>query len=243
MDCSGKQEETLHVKRNSQSWSSRMSINRMKHELGVVVQRPICTKWLQRVASSVREPVRMPFNRVEHDRVNVAQGGFTSSGYDHEWPSTAGWLTPSEKWSNTVRCKPRFSSFFSSLLCFFKIQKTEKQKLWSEGSNGGRQRDEEHPSSDTNCWEWTRPPVRKRSYNNLFKGKNLRMGDVKQHNTHRERERGTKSITLLTKVCNSYKWTTTFTKGYKVTLYSDSLRATALYANYINGPNLGTQRG
>ena len=36
---------------------------------------------------------------------------------------------------------------------------------------------------------------------------------------------------------------TTFTKGYKVTLYSDSLRATALYAIYTNGPNLGTQRG
>ena len=37
--------------------------------------------------------------------------------------------------------------------------------------------------------------------------------------------------------------TTTFTKGYKVTLYSDSLRATALYAIYINGPNLGCPRG
>ena len=33
------------------------------------------------------------------------------------------------------------------------------------------------------------------------------------------------------------------TKGYKVTLYSDSLRATALYAIYTNGPNLGYQRG
>ena len=41
-------------------------------------------------------PVRMSFNRVEHDRVNVAQGGFTSSGYDHEEQSTTGWLTPSE---------------------------------------------------------------------------------------------------------------------------------------------------
>ena len=58
--------------------------------------------------------------------------------------------------------------------------------------------------------------------------------------TQRERERGTKSITLLTKVCATvYKWTTTFVKGYKVTLYSDSLRATALYPIYTNGPNLG----
>ena len=59
----------------------------------------------------------------------------------------------------------------------------------------------------------------------------------------REREReAQRGMTLLT-ICNSYKMTTTFTKGYKVTLYSDSLRATALYPIYINGPNLGTQRG
>ena len=37
--------------------------------------------------------------------------------------------------------------------------------------------------------------------------------------------------------------TTTLTKGYKVTLYSDLLRATSLYAIYINGPNLGCPRG
>ena len=63
--------------------------------------------------------------------------------------------------------------------------------------------------------------------------------------THRGRERETHTqidISLLTKG-NSYKWTTTFEKGYKVTLYSDSLRATALYPIYINGPNLGTQIG
>ena len=37
--------------------------------------------------------------------------------------------------------------------------------------------------------------------------------------------------------------TTTLIKGYKVTLYSDSLRATALYAIYRNGPNLGCPKG
>ena len=70
--------------------------------------------------------------------------------------------------------------------------------LWSEVSNGGRQRDEGHPSSDTNCWEWGRPPVRKRSHNNLFWRKNLRMGDMKERNTHThtERERGTKNISI-----------------------------------------------
>ena len=76
--------------------------------------------------------------------------------------------------------------------------------------------------------------------------KYLRMGDMKQ-NTHRERERererGTKNVYIHIQG-NSYKMTTTtFTKGYKVTLYSDSLRATSLYAIYTNGPNLGTQRG
>ena len=59
----------------------------------------------------------------------------------------------------------------------------------------------------------------------------------------RERERGTKKYLLLAE-CNSYNnEQPTFTKGYKVTLYSDSLRANALYANYTNGPNLGYQRG
>ena len=78
--------------------------------------------------------------------------------------------------------------------------------------------------------------------------KNLRIGEAKQ-NTHRERERerererGTKNLSIFIQ-SNSYKLEQpTFTKGYKVTLYSDSLRATALYANYTNGPNLGTQRG
>ena len=70
--------------------------------------------------------------------------------------------------------------------------------------------------------------------------KNLRIGESK---IRIERERGTKSISLFKK-CNSYKIiTTTFSKGYKVTLYSDSLRETALYAIYINGPNLGCPRG
>ena len=72
-----------------------------------------------------------------------------------------------------------------------------------------------------------------------------RMGDVKQRNTHRERERERHkeyhSINKNATVTNNEQ--PTFTKGYKVTLYSDSLRATALYAIYTNGPNLGTQRG
>ena len=33
--------------------------------------------------------------------------------------------------------------------------------------------------SRTSCWEWRRPPVRKRSHNNLFLRKNLRIADMK----------------------------------------------------------------
>ena len=63
--------------------------------------------------------------------------------------------------------------------------------------------------------------------------------------THRqrEREREAQRVYLYSQNATVTKWTTTFEKGYKVTLYSYSLRATALYPIYINGPNLGTQIG
>ena len=71
------------------------------------------------------------------------------------------------------------------------------------------------------------------------------MGDMKQDRirTERDRERGTRSISLINKNATVTRMTITFTKGYKVTLYSDSLTATALYAIYTNGPNLGYPRG
>ena len=63
--------------------------------------------------------------------------------------------------------------------------------------------------------------------------------------TERERERERhKEVYLYYQECNSYNnEQPTFTKGYKVTLYSDSLRATTLYPIYTNGPNLGYQGG
>ena len=99
------------------------------------------------------------------------------------------------RWSNGMRCKPFLLLLLSSLF----LQMQEKQKtrmcdlkvLTAAGSG-----DEEHPSSDTNCWEWTRLPMRKRSYNNLFKRKNLCMGDVKQHNMHTQREREAQRVYL-----------------------------------------------
>ena len=71
------------------------------------------------------------------------------------------------------------------------------------------------------------------------------MGDMEQ-DTHREGERdgGTnRYISISNSYNNEQPTTTTFTIGYKVTLYSDSLRETTLYAIYTNGPNLGYQRG
>ena len=65
----------------------------------------------------------------------------------------------------------------------------------------------------------------------------------------REREIGTSkryislSIATVTIITSITTTTTTFTKGYEVTLYSDYLRATALYAIYRNSPNLGCPKG
>ena len=59
-----------------------------------------------------------------------------------------------------------------------------------------------------------------------------------------QREREAQRVyLLLTRMQPLQEWTKTFTKGYKVTLYSDSLRETALYAIYTNGPNLGCPKG
>ena len=58
----------------------------------------------------------------------------------------------------------------------------------------------------------------------------------------RERERHKKalyfSIAIVTIIT-----TTNLTKGYKVTLYSDYLRATAVYAIYRNSANMGCPKG
>ena len=70
------------------------------------------------------------------------------------------------------------------------------------------------------------------------------MGDMKNViRTKREREReAQRGVSLLSRM-QQLQMNNQPTRGYKVTLYSDSLRATALYANYISGPNLGYQRG
>ena len=85
---------------------------------------------------------------------------------------------------------------------------------------------------------WGRRPSMPRQEQHFVMVKNLCVCVCKiDTHTEREREIGTKKRYIP--VATNYKMTTTFTKGYKVTIYSDSLRATALYAIYTNGPNLG----
>jgi hypothetical protein len=50
----------------------------------------------------------------------------------------------------------------------------------------------------------------------------------------RERDREAQKTFLFHKAIIQHP---TLQKGYKVTIYSDRLRATTLYANYINGQN------
>ena len=74
--------------------------------------------------------------------------------------------------------------------------------------------------------------------------KNLRVGEIKirtkrerERERERERHKGYISIQEMQQLQLTTKTTTTttpFIKGYKVTLYNDSLRATSLYAIYIN---------
>ena len=74
--------------------------------------------------------------------------------------------------------------------------------------------------------------------------KNLRM---RMSNIHREREgerdRHKKTLYFLIATIITISTTPSLTKGYKVTLYSDYLRATSLYAIYRNSPNLGCTKG
>ena len=51
--------------------------------------------------------------------------------------------------------------------------------------------------------------------------KNLRIGEGTHNTTQRERERGTKNISINKNATVTNDNQPTFTKGYKVTLYSD----------------------
>ena len=139
--------------------------------------------------------------------------------------------------------------FFFSLLCFFKC-KTEKQNIvfrkfewrpvagwWTSntlipivGDEQGRQCGRDHTIDlclgRTCVWK-IQDRIRR------------------ERERERERERGRErhKECLYSWKGNNYKWQPTFTKGYKVTLYSDWLRATALYAIKLQKwPELGLSK-
>ena len=60
---------------------------------------------------------------------------------------------------------------------------------------------------------------------------------------HREREREREREAQKTFYSIETIIQPTLQKGYKVTIYSDRLRATTIYANYTNGPNLIYTKG
>ena len=128
----------------------------------------------------------------------------------------------------------------SFLFVFFLLcspRKTKNRMLWFY--DDGQQRVEEPPT----LWYQMlgmKPSMRKTKQHSVMI-KNLRMR-ISKICVERKREIGTKKRYITRG--NSYKWQpTTFTKGYKVTLYSDCPRATTLYAIHINSPNLGCPKG
>ena len=145
------------------------------------------------------------------------------------------WLAYSKCWSNIVRCKLCVSPLFSLL-----FKKNGKNRmLWFY--DDGWHRVEEPPM----LWYQmlgTRPSVRKSKQHSVWWRACVWDNEIDtQREREREREIGTKKQYIP--IGNSYKWQPALTKGYKVTLYSAYLRATALYVIYINGPNLGCPKG
>ena len=138
-----------------------------------------------------------------------------------------------------MRCKPCFSSSSSlfSVSSRYKAEKTEccdpKIRMGASsvmkdihalipnvGSGEGRQ-----------C---------RRDHTTIICGEEIpAYGRYETRYAQRERERGTKRYNSIS---NNYNEQPTFTKGYKVTLYSDSLRATALYAVGKHVPPDGRRR-
>ena len=92
--------------------------------------------------------------------------------------------------------------------------------------------------SDTRCWGQGRQCG---STNNICDEEEPAYEN--EQDTHTHTEIGTKMALYFSIATVTITTTTTLTKGYKVTLYSDYLRATALYAIYRNSSNLGCPKG
>ena len=153
--------------------------------------------------STVRKPVRMSFNRMEHDRINVArktpnvgQGGFTPSGYDHEWQSIARWLTPNE--NDLTQQNANLLLLSSPFRQDAKNRKTEIRDSRNQmtADSGMKNIIALIPNVGSR-----RPPVRKRDHTRFYFVEEICVWEMWSNtiHTHRERERGTKSYIFISK--------------------------------------------
>ena len=146
----------------------------------------------------------MSSNRVEHDRINVAQGGFTPSGYDNEQQSTTGWLTPNEndltRWdANHVFLLSTFFTVSSNA----KNRKTEIRDSRNQMTAGSGTKN--IIALIPNVGEWEAACAEEGSLDVLFQKKPVRGRSEATQCTRIEREReAQRVISSLTKG-NSYK--------------------------------------
>ena len=95
-------------------------------------------------------------------------------------------------------------------------------------------------SCDTRCWGQGHQCG---STNNICVEEEPAYENKQDTHKERERKRDTHKKTLYFLISTITTISTTLTKGYKVTLYSDYVRVTALYAISKNSPNLGCPKG
>ena len=196
-------------------WSTKFGCPGDQSTTGGYSKRVNCVRW----------PIRMLFNRMKHDWVGCCTRSspptVTITGTEYSRP------TYSNLWFNTVRCK-LFVFLLPSL--FFKENK-------SRMLCGVRWR----PTAGRRTSNALIPNVGDKAVSAEVQATFVMMKNlcVRKQDTEREREIeiGTKETLYFNS--NSYKWQPTLTEIYKVALYSDYLRATALYAIYRNSPNMG----
>ena len=159
--------------RDDSNWSSRISISRMKHELGLFSEdRYAASGYNERWPVQCRLAEWSTIMSLLHEGVSPRAVTISKTEYNR--------LAYSKWWSNAMRCKLVFSSSLFSVSSNANKNRMLCSKCW----NGGRQREGEHPT----LWYQllgTRPSMRKITQPSMVK-KNLRIGEAKQ-NTHTER--------------------------------------------------------
>ena len=88
--------------RDGSNWSSRMSISRVKRELGLLSRDRSAPSGYNGRWAAFGKPVRMPSNRMEHDRITVANvAKCWTKRFHPEWLRSRiteynRWITPNE---------------------------------------------------------------------------------------------------------------------------------------------------